>query len=107
VPWFYYELKHRTMFYFYALPAEPFLVLAVVYCLGALINGPGVGRLGGGRRGRFWIPAEDRRLYGTIFAAAFITLVAICFWWYYPLYVAEIMPYTDWMRRMLLGNRWV
>ena len=25
---------------------QPFLVLAVVYCLGALINGPGVGRLG-------------------------------------------------------------
>src|SRR5262249_47315432 len=39
-PWFYYELKNRTMFYFYALPAEPFLVLAVVYTLGALIAGP-------------------------------------------------------------------
>jgi hypothetical protein len=40
LPWFYFELKHRTMYYFYALPAEPFLVMAVVYVLGALINGP-------------------------------------------------------------------
>ena len=108
VPWFYYELKNRTMFFFYASPLEPFLVLAVVYCLGALINGPGVGRFGAGRvRVANSLPAEDRRLYGTVFAASFITLVAICFWWYYPLYVAESLPYEDWMRRMLLGNRWM
>jgi dolichyl-phosphate-mannose--protein O-mannosyl transferase len=107
-PWFYYEIEQRTMFYFYALPAEPFLVLAVVYVLGAFINGPGVGRFAEGRvRTSFTLPAADRRLYGTVFAAAFVLLVAICFWWYYPLYVADSIPYADWMRRMLLGNRWV
>jgi len=107
-PWFYFELKHRTMFYFYALPAEPFLILAVVYVLGALINGPGVGRLGGGRvRTALSLPAEDRRLYGTLFAAAYVLLVALCFWWYYPLYVGHSIPYDDWLRHMLLGNRWV
>ena len=81
------------MFYFYASPAEPFLILAVVYVLGALINGPGVGRLGQGRvRTSDVLPAEDRRLYGTIFAAAFVVLVAICFWWYYPLYRRRFDP---------------
>ena len=109
LPWFWYELSHRTMFYFYALPAEPFLVLAVVYVLGCLINGPGIGRLGpdGRIRRAFSLPAEERRLYGTIFAGAFILIVALCFWWYYPLYVGNSIPYADWMRRMLLGNRWV
>jgi dolichyl-phosphate-mannose--protein O-mannosyl transferase len=109
LPWFPYELSHRTMFYFYALPAEPFLVLAVVYVLGCLIKGPGVGRLGpnGRVRALFSLPAEERRLYGTIFAGAFILIVALCFWWYYPLYVGNSIPYADWMRRMLLGNRWV
>jgi dolichyl-phosphate-mannose-protein mannosyltransferase len=109
LPWFPYELSHRTMFYFYALPAEPFLVLAVVYVLGCIIKGPGVGRLGPGGRVRtlFSLPAEERRLYGTIFAGAFILIVALCFWWYYPLYVGNSIPYADWMRRMLLGNRWV
>jgi dolichyl-phosphate-mannose-protein mannosyltransferase len=109
LPWFPYELDHRTMFYFYALPSEPFLVLAVVYVLGCLINGPGVGRLGasGQVRTGFSLPAEERRLYGTIFAGAFVLIVALCFWWYYPLYVGNSIPYGDWMRRMLLGNRWV
>jgi dolichyl-phosphate-mannose-protein mannosyltransferase len=109
LPWFPYEAMHRTMFYFYALPSEPFLVLAVVYCLGCLIKGPGVGRLGsGGRvRAKFSLPPEERRLYGTIFAGAFILIVALCFWWYYPLYVGNSIPYDSWMRHMLLGNRWV
>ena len=38
---------------------------------------------------------------------AFVLIVALCFWWYYPLYVGNSIPYADWMRRMLLGNRWV
>jgi dolichyl-phosphate-mannose-protein mannosyltransferase len=109
LPWFYWEFSQRTMFYFYALPAEPFLVLAVVYVLGCLINGPGVGRVGAGGRVRaaFSLSADERRLYGTIFATAFVLIVALCFWWYYPLYVGNSIPYADWMRRMLLGNRWV
>jgi dolichyl-phosphate-mannose--protein O-mannosyl transferase len=108
VPWFAYQLDDRVMFYFYALPAEPFLILAVVYVLGSLISGPGVGRYGSGRvRIPLSLPAEDRRLYGTIFAGAYVLFVALCFWWFYPLYVGESIPYDDWLRHMLLGNRWV
>jgi len=102
LPWFYYELKHRTMFYFYIIPAEPFLILAVVFVLGALISGPGVGRTR-----TFALPADDRRLYGTIFAGGYVLLVGLCFWWYYPLYVGWSIPYEDWLRHLLLGNRWV
>ena len=49
----------------------------------------------------------DRRLYGTIFAGAFVLLVAVCFWIYHPIYVGDSIPYTEWFHRMLLGNRWV
>ncbi|MDT5026492.1 MAG: dolichyl-phosphate-mannose-protein mannosyltransferase [Micromonosporaceae bacterium] len=62
LPWFYFELKHRTMYYFYALPAEPFLVMAVVYVLGTLINGPGVGEwmlADGYARGSRFPPRSD------------------------------------------------
>ena len=84
------------------------IVLAVVFVIGCLINGPGPGRYGGGRvRVSLALAAEDRRLYGTIAAGAFVVLVAICFWVYYPLYVGDLIPYQDWWRRMLLGNRWV
>jgi dolichyl-phosphate-mannose--protein O-mannosyl transferase len=109
LPWFYYEIAdNRTMFYFYALPAEPFLILAVTYVLGCLISGPGVGRFGSGKvRLSLSLPADDRRLYGTIFAGAFVILVAVCFWIYYPIYVGDSIPYQEWFRRMLLGNRWI
>ncbi len=108
LPWFYYQLEQRTMFYFYALPAEPFLVLAVTYVLGCLISGPGVGRFGAGKvRLSLALPADDRRLYGTVFAGAFVLLVAVCFWIYYPIYVGESIPHQEWFRRMLLGNRWI
>ena len=39
--------------------------------------------------------------------AAFVVLVAICFWVYYPIYVGDSIPYDQWYKRMLLGNRWV
>jgi dolichyl-phosphate-mannose-protein mannosyltransferase len=109
LPWFYYDIvDDRTMYYFYALPAQPFLVLAVTYVLGCLIRGPGVGRYGHGRvRLALVLPPEDRRLYGTIMAATFVILVAICFWFFYPIYVGDSIPYEEWHRRMLLGNRWI
>jgi dolichyl-phosphate-mannose--protein O-mannosyl transferase len=107
LPWFWYELGDRTMFYFYALPAEPFLILAVVYVLGALINAPDYSVLASRLRTTTRMSAADRRLYGTIVAGAFVLLVALCFWWYYPLYVGSSIPYTSWLQRMLLGNRWV
>jgi len=104
VPWFYYELKHRTMFYFYALPAEPFLVLAVVYVLGAVMTSPAL--MISPRRPR-WLLPEDRRLYGIVLTAGFVALVALCFLWYYPLYTGMSIPRSAWARRMLLGNHWV
>jgi len=109
LPWFYYDIAdHRTMYYFYALPAEPFLVLAVAYVLGCLIRGPGVGRFGYGRvRPALALPQDERRLYGTIAATTFVVLVAICFWIYYPIYVGDSIPYEHWYRRMLLGTRWI
>ena len=89
MPWFRYEWSDRTMFYFYAIPAEPFLILAVVYVLGALVTAPATARLDGRIRSALRVSAADRRLYGTIFAGAFVLLVAVCFWWYYPLYVGS------------------
>jgi dolichyl-phosphate-mannose-protein mannosyltransferase len=98
LPWFWYHYDGgRTMFVFYALPAEPFLVLAVVYVLGAIMGPPGI-------RGR---PAPDRRIIGVIVAAVYVLVVAACFAYFYPIYVGDSIPYADWWDRMLLGRRWV
>jgi dolichyl-phosphate-mannose--protein O-mannosyl transferase len=97
IPWFWYEIQNRTMFYFYALPALPFLILAVVYVLGAII-GPAPARSG---------PLSDRRLFGTIFAAAYVALVALCFAYFYPIYTGKVITYAEWTARMWLGGRWI
>ncbi len=96
VPWFWNEIGHRTMFYFYALPAEPFLVLAVVYVLGAIIGpcpAPGESR--------------DRRVIGAAVAGAYMLIIAACFAYFYPIYTGGHLTYSQWLARMWLGNRWI
>jgi dolichyl-phosphate-mannose--protein O-mannosyl transferase len=96
-PWFYFALDGRTMFFFYALPAEPFLVLAVVYVLGAIMTPARASAPGG----------IDRRLVGAVIAGSYMLLVAVCFAYFYPLYVGQLIPYADWSARMWLGGRWI
>lgn len=87
------------MFSFYVLPALPFLILAVVYVLGAIMTPPeGIAR-GSGR--------TDRQLIGTVVAGAYILLVAICFAYFYPIFVGQVIPYESWSGRMWLGGRWI
>lgn len=94
LPWFYFT--SRTMFYFYAIPIEPFLILAVVFVLGAIMTTP---------RGA---PRDDNRLLtGTIIAAAFVLLVALNFAYFYPIFTGESLPETEWSRRMWLDSLWI
>ncbi len=87
------------MFSFYALPAVPFLVLAVVYVLGALmtpLTGPAA-------------PSAypNRQLVGSIVAATYVLLVALSFAYFHPIFVGQLIPYQDWSARMWLGGRWI
>ncbi|SCL27035.1 C-terminal four TMM region of protein-O-mannosyltransferase [Micromonospora nigra] len=105
LPWFWFALQGRTMFSFYAAPALPFLVLAVVYVLGAIVSpaGPPDG------------PAavvdeqatRDRRLVGGVIAGAYVSLVALCFAYFYPVFVGTLLPYAEWSARMWLDGRWI
>ncbi|MEV4411519.1 phospholipid carrier-dependent glycosyltransferase [Catellatospora sp. NPDC049609] len=94
IPWFFYP--ERTMFAFYALPALPFLILAVVYVLGAIMTSPP------GRP-----PDANRQFTGAIVAGAYVLLVVVAFAYFHPLYAGESIPYDDWGRRLLLGDRWM
>ena len=97
------------MFSFYAAPAVPFLVLAVVYVLGAIMT-PATRRpdlserdLARGLGAR----DADRRMIGAVVAGAFVVLVALCFAYFYPVFVGNLIPYADWHARMWLGTRWI
>ncbi len=98
LPWFYYAVADgRTMFSFYALPAVPFMVLAVVYVLGAIMT-PAAGLTG---------ERSDRQVVGAVVAGAYVLLIAMCFAYFYPIFVGELLPYEDWSSRMWLGPRWI
>lgn len=104
LPWFYFATQHRTMFAFYALPAEPFLILAVVYVLGAIMT---PARSLATTDGRPPDSGVDRRMVGAVIAGAYVLLVAICFAYFYPIFVGQAIPYEDWSARMWLGGRWI
>jgi dolichyl-phosphate-mannose--protein O-mannosyl transferase len=132
-PWFYFALDDRTMFSFYAAPALPFLVLAVTYVLGAILgpartplpapvgssgsdgsdgssgsdgSGPPVAEVTGPAAARA-AQESDRRLVGAVIVGAYVLLVAICFGYFYPIFVGQLMDYADWSARMWLGSRWI
>ncbi|GAA0584420.1 phospholipid carrier-dependent glycosyltransferase [Paractinoplanes ferrugineus] len=91
LPWFYYAVRDgRTMFSFYALPAVPFLILAVVYVLGAIMS-----------------PRRGPQTLGIVVAGLYVTAVALCFAYFFPIFVGQMLPYQDWYDRMWLGNRWI
>jgi dolichyl-phosphate-mannose-protein mannosyltransferase len=90
LPWFLYP--ERTTFYFYAVAFEPFLVLALVYCLGLVLGGPDAD---GARRRRGIV------LVG-VFLAAAVALSA----YFLPIWTAEVIPYDQWRMRMWLRS-WI
>lgn len=90
LPWFLYP--ERTMFFFYAVSFEPFLILALVYGLGLVL-------------GRRTDPLWRRRsgLYGIVLFLVGAVLVSAFF---YPVWTAEIIPYQDWRVRMWMPS-WI
>jgi dolichyl-phosphate-mannose-protein mannosyltransferase len=100
LPWYYYAITDgRTMFSFYLLPGLPFLILAVVYVLGAIMTPPEGLATGKSR--------TDRQLVGTVVAGAYVVLIALCFAYFYPIFVGELITYNSWSSRMWLGSRWI
>ncbi|MFB9882131.1 dolichyl-phosphate-mannose--protein mannosyltransferase [Planobispora siamensis] len=93
LPWLYYAVAdNRTMYLFYMLPAVPFMILAIVLAAGLVIGPAGV--------------PPNRRALGAALVGTFALLALANFWWLHPVLSAELMPYQEWSRRMLLG-RWI
>ncbi|MFF2316641.1 dolichyl-phosphate-mannose--protein mannosyltransferase [Arthrobacter sp. NPDC058097] len=90
LPWFMYP--ERTMFFFYAVSFEPFLVLALVYCLGLVL-------------GKTTDPPWRRRsgLYGV---ALFVVAAVLISSFFYPVWTAEMITYQDWRFRMWMPS-WI
>ncbi|GMA86288.1 hypothetical protein GCM10025868_15380 [Angustibacter aerolatus] len=84
LPWFQYQ--QRTIYAFYAIAFLPFMVLGVVYVLGMVLGPPtATGR---------------RRVVGAVLCGSFVLSCVLLFFFFYPLYTAQVIPYTQWAARM-------
>jgi dolichyl-phosphate-mannose--protein O-mannosyl transferase len=80
LPWF--AMQQRTVFSFYAIIIEPFLILAIVYCAKLLLDSA-------------LKPVVSQSIVGGIFA-----LIVLCFIFFLPLFTGQLITYEDWNLRM-------
>lgn len=86
LPWL--AFPERTMFFFYAIAFQPFMILGIVYIFQKALEN-----------------SETRSLYSR-YIVGFIALVALCFAYFFPLFVGGVMSYSDWFARMWFSN-WI
>jgi dolichyl-phosphate-mannose-protein mannosyltransferase len=86
LPWFFFQ--KRTVFSFYAIVFEPFLILALTYCAW------------------LWLEkAKNKRVAISLISVIFIA-IALNFIYFIPLYTAEIITYDAWRQHMWLPS-WI
>ncbi|QTE31589.1 dolichyl-phosphate-mannose--protein mannosyltransferase [Pengzhenrongella sicca] len=90
VPWLAYS--HRTIFTFYSIAFAPWMVLVLTYALGRVLG----------------TPADDpvRRRRGALWVGGFLGLVVLVSAFFYPIWTAQVVPYTFWHLHMWLAS-WV
>jgi dolichyl-phosphate-mannose-protein mannosyltransferase len=84
LPWF--AFQHRTIYSFYAVAFVPWVVLSVTYVIGLVIGPP--------------TASPRRRLVGVTAAGSYVVLCVVLFFFFWPIYTAQVIPYADWARRM-------
>jgi dolichyl-phosphate-mannose-protein mannosyltransferase len=84
------DLKHRTMFLFYALPSIPFLCLGLALIAGWLL----------GQTGTF------RRAAASAGIGTYVSLVVVNFAYLYPVLAAQTISSSSWLSRMWFRS-WV
>ena len=90
LPWF--VFSGRTIYSFYEVAFVPWVVLACVYVLGLILGGRGA--------------SLTRRRVGYGVMGAFVVLTIGLFAFFHPIYVADVIPLTEWQRRMWFPS-WV
>ncbi|MGY5763591.1 dolichyl-phosphate-mannose--protein mannosyltransferase [Brachybacterium sp. DNPG3] len=88
LPWLMY--MDRTIFTFYAVVFEPWVVLCLAYVL-ALIIGP--------RRSD-----RDRRLAGGLFAGSLLVLIILVSAFFWPIWTGQVIDFEQWRWRMWLPS---
>ena len=90
LPWL--AFQQRTIFTFYSVAFVPFLCMVLALSLGAVLG-----------------PADAtprRRTSGAIAVGIYVMFALLAAWFFYPIWSAQVIPYTSWQIRMWLPT-WV
>jgi dolichyl-phosphate-mannose--protein O-mannosyl transferase len=86
LPWF--TFQKRTMFSFYSIAFEPFLILIICYVISKFLED------------------EKSREIRTRFIYGYLGLIVLCFIYFSPLYFGGVMSYSNWLHHMWLPS-WI
>jgi len=86
LPWF--LIQKRTVFSFYAIVFEPFLIFALVYCA------------------KYLMESRVRREISQALITFAILMIALNFIYFYPIFTGEVITYDAWYARMWLPS-WI
>lgn len=90
VPWLLYP--ERTIFFFYAIAYEPFMILAITMVLGMIL---------GNKSQPVW-----RRQQGALFVGIFLVVAIALSAYFFPIWTAELVPYDYWRQHMWIPS-WI
>jgi dolichyl-phosphate-mannose-protein mannosyltransferase len=86
LPWFFFQ--QRTVFTFYAVIFEPFMILAIIYCVKILLDSS----------------LNSGVAQGLV--AAFVVIIFLNFVYFLPLFTGEVITYDAWLKRMWMSS-WI
>jgi dolichyl-phosphate-mannose--protein O-mannosyl transferase len=84
LPWFFFQ--QRTVFTFYAIVFEPFLILALVYCARSILT--------------------NYARMGQVIVSTIFILLCFNFLYFLPLYMGDVITYEAWNARMWFAS-WI
>jgi dolichyl-phosphate-mannose-protein mannosyltransferase len=84
VPWL--AFPQRTMFFFYALPLLPFMVLGITAMAGLILGGRAI--------------TELRALVGALIVGVYAIIVVLLFVYFYPILANQMISIPAWRARM-------
>ncbi len=86
LPWFFFQ--QRTVFTFYAVIFEPFMILAIIYCAKMLLD------------------SSMKSGVSQALVAAFVAIIFLNFIYFLPLFTGEVITYDAWLSHMWITS-WI
>lgn len=86
LPWL--AFPERTTFYFYAIAFQPFLILSIAFVISKALEN------------------QELRAIRERYLAAGLVVIAACFAYFFPLFVAGVLTYENWYDRMWFSS-WI